>query len=551
MLIINGEQYNAYEMPLQFMRSEDTQEFEIMAYMTEGPTYYESEHAYSFYTLPGWEHVPVPYIEATVTDDVVIITAGGDGEIHLYIDGDEVENPCTLPRGNEDYTVQVSATAHINNMVDSSTEREVVIPAKENAPTPPEPTGYSLTMADAETLHGQTIVIPVTMTNIEGVVAFQTDLYLPEGFELLDVVLSNRKSDHMLQRSNRADGSVRLLCYSMTLTPFAGNNGELFYITVKVPNNAAGEYNMMLKKSLLTLDTPNCDEVRCDDATNTVNVWAYLIGDANGDGEVTVTDIVVTANYILDNPVDSFVFEAADVNGDGDITVTDVVLIARMVLNPEMVGPGRAPTLGANDDSMSADDICLAAGETRTVSIALNNAITYTAFQLDLQLPDGLSADNFRLTGRAGSHVLGTNMQADGTQRVMCYSPMLATIDGQEGALLTFDVTATGHVSGDINVDAIEMVSAACQTVYLDAFNIRVTSDSATAMSEISGDLRIYTDGHNIIVESSVDQRVIISDVAGHSYSVDVTAGRNVIPARVSGVVVVAAGEKTVTLMLN
>ena len=549
-LIVNGEWYDPYMMPIEFMRYEVTQDYVIEAYTTEGPTFNESYHTSYAFTIPGWDYVPVPVIEVQVNDDAVVVTATGEGDVLLYIDGEEVENPYSLPREENEYYVEAMATAHVDGMLDTSYTTIVTVPAKETGPTPPEPTGYSLTMADAETLHGKTIVIPVTMTNVEEVTAFQTDLYLPEGFELLDVVLSNRKSDHQLQRSNRPDGSVRILCYSMMLTPFAGHDGELFYITVKVPDNAVGEYNLMLKKSLLTL-AANCDEVRCDDATNTVNVWAYVIGDANGDGEVTVTDIVVTAKYILGEDVDTFIFEAADVNGDGDITVTDVVLIARMVLDPELVGPGRAPALGANDDSMSADDIQLEVGETRTVSIALDNAIAYTAFQLDLQLPDGLSADNFRLTSRAGSHVLGSNMQADGTQRVMCYSPMLAVIDGQDGALLTFDVTATSQVTGEINVDGIELVSAACQTVYLNAFNIGVTSSGATALDEINGGLRIYADGHDIIVESPVDQRVIISDVAGHSYSVDVTAGRNVIPARVSGVVVVAAGEKTVKLMLN
>lgn len=544
MLFVNGEQYDASYNSIVFEGDMYETVYHIEAYTTEGDMYLESSHTLFDFVVPGWNYLPEPEIEAVITDDAVIISASGEGEITLYIDGEEVENPCTLQRGDEDYIVNVAATAHASGMFDGNASTTVTVPAKEPAPVP----AYSLTMADAETLHGKTIVIPVTMTNPEAVTAFQTDLYLPEGFELLDVVLSNRKVDHQLQRNSRPDGGIRILCFSMNLTPFTGNDGELFYITVKVPDNAAGEYNLMLKKSLLTLATYN--EVHCADAANTVNVWAYLMGDANGDGEVTVTDIVVTANYILGRDVETFIPEAADVNGDGDITVTDVVLIARMVLDPGLVVPGRAPALGDNNDSMSADDIQMAAGETRTVAIALDNAIAYTAFQLDLQLPDGLSADNFRLTNRAGSHVLGTNM-IDGKQRVMCYSPMLNVIDGNEGALLTFDVTATGNVTGDINVDGIELVSAACQTVYLDAFDIRVNSNGVTAMNEISGNLRIYADGHDIIVESPVSQRVVISDVAGRSYSVDVTAGRNVIPARLSGVVIVAAGEKTVKLMLN
>ena len=162
-----------------------------------------------------------------------------------------------------------------------------------------------------------------------------------------------------------------------------------------------------------------------------------------------------------------------------------------------------------------------------------------------------MTASNFSLTDRAGSHTLNTNMMADGSQRVMCYSPMLTSISGNEGALLTFEVTAAGSVSGDIMIDGIEMVSAACQTVNLDSFTIQVNAGAATAVKEMTQGLRIYTDGNNIIVESPVSQRIIISDVAGRSYSVDVTEGRNVIPARNSGVVIVTGGGKTAKLMIN
>ena len=132
----------------------------------------------------------------------------------------------------------------------------------------------------------------------------------------------------------------------------------------------------------------------------------------------------------------------------------------------------------------------------------------------------------------------------------MCYSPLLNVIDGHEGALLTFDVTATGSVTGDINVDGIEMVSAACQTARLNGFSIQVNGD-VTGVREMVENVRIYTDGQNIIVESPVAQRIVISDVAGRSYEVDVTEGRNVIPARTAGVAIVKAGNQTAKLMIN
>lgn len=494
-----------------------------------------------------------PVINVQEGDEAYTIMAVGDGVVTLYINGEVVDNPYMVYRTEEEQMLEVAATAQEEGkLISEVVTVTVVVPPVVVDPDPDEPADYALTLADAEVLHGNNVVIPVSMTNAEPITAFQTDLYLPEGFELLDAVPAERMAaDHILSKNKMADGGVRILCYSLSISPFTGNEGELFYITVSVPDDAAGDYTLMLKKSILTTAGENA-EVRCEDATSNLNVWAYVIGDANGDGVVTVSDVVAVANYILGKNPQPFIFDAADVNGDGEITVTDVVLIARIVLNPtlEDLNQLRAPAVAAVNDAMSGEGITIAAGETRKVTIALDNAMTYTAFQLDMQLPDGLTASNFALTSRAGSHALDANVLEDGTQRVMCYSPMLATIDGNEGALLTFEVTATGDVNGDIMVDGIEMVNAACQTVNLDGFAMSVNSGTTSVKETVAG-VRIYAEGHDIIIESPVAQRVVISDVAGRAYSVDVVEGRTVIPARNSGVVVVKAGEKTAKLMIK
>ena len=502
--------------------------------------------------VPEPEPTPDPEIFYEEGETFCTITAVGEGDVRLYIDGVEVENPFVIARTTEEQTVVAQATAQINGqLISNMVEMVFVIPS---IPVPPVPVDdYALTMEDDEVLHGRNIVIPVSMTNAEPVTAFQTDLYLPEGFELLDVVLSSRKSDdHFISRNTMADGATRILCYSMSLNAFEGNEGELFYITVGVPNDAAGDYTLMLKKSLLTTASDNV-EIRCDEDACNLNVWSYIPGDVNGDGEVTVSDIVATAQYILGNNPQPFIFEAADMNGDGEITVTDVVLIVRLILNPSIddLVQMRAPAVvGENNDAMSGEAISIADGETRTMTIDLDNMMSYTAFQLDMQLPDGLTAKNFRLTNRADGHTIDANVLEDGTQRVMCYSPLLNAIDGNEGALLSFEVTAVGDVNGEILVDGIEMVTTACQTVNLDSFAMKV-NNATTSVKDVVTDLSIYTDGKNIIVETSVAQRVIISDVAGHAYTVDVPEGRTVIPARNSGVVVVCAGDKTAKLMIK
>ena len=55
-------------------------------------------------------------------------------------------------------------------------------------------------------------------------------------------------------------------------------------------------------------------------------------GDANGDGKISLADVLLTARYALDNTVQIQVSNL-DMNGDGIISLADVLVIARMVIS--------------------------------------------------------------------------------------------------------------------------------------------------------------------------------------------------------------------------
>ncbi len=64
----------------------------------------------------------------------------------------------------------------------------------------------------------------------------------------------------------------------------------------------------------------------------------FLLGDANGDGKVTITDAVAVVNYILNTTQGTFNVAAADVDGNGSITITDAVGIVNIILNTSSAG---------------------------------------------------------------------------------------------------------------------------------------------------------------------------------------------------------------------
>ena len=57
-----------------------------------------------------------------------------------------------------------------------------------------------------------------------------------------------------------------------------------------------------------------------------------LLGDANGDGNIDVSDITTVASFILGNNPQPFVFANADADEDGTITVSDITATATIIL---------------------------------------------------------------------------------------------------------------------------------------------------------------------------------------------------------------------------
>ena len=164
---------------------------------------------------------------------------------------------------------------------------------------------------------------------------------------------------------------------------------------------------------------------------------------------------------------------------------------------------------------MSGEGINIAAGETRTVTITLDNEMEYTAMQMDLTLPEGMNASEFALANRTSELGLIVKDRGNGKVRVLAYSPILKTIKGNEGAVLTFNVDGA---MGEIMVDRIELVNLEGVAVRLGAFTI--AANNPTALDEMNVGKTIasikyfnlagqqmteLTDGVNLVVTTYTD----------------------------------------------
>ena len=113
----------------------------------------------------------------------------------------------------------------------------------------------------------------------------------------------------------RNDETEAVLTKLPVITTTATSASEPGEYEITASGAEAQNYKISYVKGKLTIEKP-----------------AYILGDANGDGVVNVTDIVATVNYIMNKPSDDFNKYAADVNGDDEVNVTDIVGMVNIIM---------------------------------------------------------------------------------------------------------------------------------------------------------------------------------------------------------------------------
>ncbi len=100
-------------------------------------------------------------------------------------------------------------------------------------------------------------------------------------------------------------------------------------------------------------------------------------------------------------------------------------------------------------NTVAISDFKITAKETKTIAVELNNATSFTAFQMDVVLPDGVNyvQENgekcISLAGeRAGSSFVLTESEVAGATRIVVYSNDNTPFSGTSGALLNIKVVA-------------------------------------------------------------------------------------------------------------
>ena len=200
----------------------------------------------------------------------------------------------------------------------------------------------ALTIADFGINPGEQQTVDIELSNADHPYSLlEFELTLPEGVSLAKgqdgkwVVAPNSSritSAHTITVEEIGQGQYKFLVYSTQNTAIEGSSGAIMTLTLTADADAP----VGLQQGSITgqvLAEADEDGYEPADVSFSVNV-GLLRGDANGDGRVSIADVVAVVDYITTNgnPTGQFVASAADTDGVEGITIADAVAIVNMII---------------------------------------------------------------------------------------------------------------------------------------------------------------------------------------------------------------------------
>lgn len=245
-----------------------------------------------------------------------------------------------------------------------------------------------------------------------------------------------------------AEGVVAWTCEPTTATVTAEGN----VYTVNTANVPAGQVKLTGKINEL-------------EQTYTFNVKNPILGDANDNGAVTVSDVVATANYIAALTATSefgvsvirFDYPNGNVAGGTEINTDDVNGIVNLIFGKPASGVRRHAS-AMNNDELVVDNFKVALNRQFEIGVNLNNTVQYSSLQAVVEIPEGMQVVGVTQGERAANHQMVYRIE-NGKVAVVIFSASNEAFAGGEGSLFNLVVTANEE-AGNININGIHASDA-------------------------------------------------------------------------------------------
>ena len=167
-------------------------------------------------------------------------------------------------------------------------------------------------------------------------------------------------------------------------------------------------------------------------------------------------------------------------------------------------------------NSITIDNVDFVKGESAVMTVNLKNATTFSAFQMDLTLPEGLEIaknnDKLDITlndaRKSDSHVLSYHAISSNKVRIAAYSGSNANLKGNSGALLHIALKATGK--------------ATTYTATLDNILFTTADENEVSLANASAKVKVSYDMQASVTDASKGS-ISLSGEPSHGSKITIT----------------------------
>lgn len=364
-LVAEGDGCAVYYIPY----SEYEEEYAFVAY-AQAPGKLLSEPASLIIEVPAiaMHEIPAPEITCDLTENSMVITALGDGFVTLYIkyyDNETGEattetycgDGCVtaeIPRTDEYYFVSVWATAEQDNAYPGVSQTQFIeVPPLEPVIEFTEAPVIEYVVTDDGVL--------VTVTGNGWICVYVYGELVAEGVDCVQYFFPTEDTpggmEYAITATAQEDGKeVSEYAFEVVFVPGRSMTPEIVFWEEDghYVVQAVGEGEVFLFANGEPVDNPYVIYLTEEeqhfvfmayavqwDCMPSYEVYYEVViaaipqaelGDADGDGEITINDVTTLIDYILSGGGDGVNLDAADVDQDGIVTINDVTTLIDYIL---------------------------------------------------------------------------------------------------------------------------------------------------------------------------------------------------------------------------
>lgn len=392
------------------------------------------------------------------------------------------------------------------------------------------------------------------VNNMETFTGIQFDIHLPQPLSYIPGSATLlRRDDHVIAVNTLNSNTLRVLAYSPGNKSFSFNNGKLMELGFQL-NGTGGYYHIGISNVLIS--DSRGENIISAYYSGSLQISSSDIQTSNRMefGDVSKTsqkEILQTIYNYGQEPliINQLTFNSAFFSSTQTLPLTiqpyhsaNIPLVFKKESKGAAVGIMRIfsndPDQGIYQVELSGNAFApnylkvkpqrIMQGETKELSIEIDNEEAVVAFQFDLTIPQGLHPDlnNISLSDRKTDHLISSILLNNNTLRVICYSPGQKSIQGKSGTMVIIPLQCESEIaSGNYEMQFANSVlsNQNAENILYSSVNGTIFIGTSTGSFTIqSADYKIYPNPSTnfVLVEinnNSPEQNFRLIDLMGKS----------------------------------